>query len=63
MPAVRRMSFFKILLLVITPVGVAIGLHEAWRLAGGMVILVAAQILLLGVAATAVVRMIRREEK
>lgn len=57
------MSFFKILLLVITPVGVAIGLHEAWRLAGGLVVLVAVQILLLAIAATAVVRMIQREGK
>lgn len=63
MSALRRMSFFKVLLLVITPLGVAIGLHEAWRLAGGLVVLVAVQILLLGMAATAVVRIIRREGK
>ncbi len=63
MSAIHRMSFFKVLLLVITPVGVAIGLHEAWRLAGGLVVLVAVQILLLALAATAVVRMIRREAK
>lgn len=57
------MSFFKILLLVTTALGVAIGLHEAWRLAGGLVVLVAVQILLFGAAATGVVRMIRREER
>lgn len=61
MSATPRSRFFKILLLVITPLGLLIGLHEAWRLAGGLVFLVAAQILLMGVAATAVVRMIRRE--
>lgn len=63
MSANPRSRFFKILLLVMTPVGLAIGLHEAWRLAGGLVFLVAAQILLLGICATAVVRMIRREGK
>ncbi len=63
MAAIPRMSFFKILLLVIPPIGLAIGLHEAWRLAGGLVVLLAAQILLFGVAATAVVRTIRREER
>lgn len=63
MTAIRRMSFFKILLLVTTALGVAIGLHEAWRLAGGLVVLVAVQILLFGAAATGVVRMIRREER
>lgn len=63
MPLLRRMTFFKGLLLVITPLGVAIGLHEAWRLAGGMVFLVAAQILVLTVTAVAVVRRIRKEER
>jgi hypothetical protein len=63
MPTKRRMTFFKALLLVTTPIGVVIGLHEAWRLAGGMVVLVAAQILIMGVAAASVVRMIRREER
>lgn len=63
MPLKRRMTFFTGLLLVITPLGVAIGLHEAWRLAGGLVVLVAGQILVLTLAAIAVVRRIRKEER
>lgn len=57
----RPMEFSKRLLMVITPLGVVIGLHEAWRLAGGLVALVAAQVLLFGVAAVMVVRRIREE--
>jgi hypothetical protein len=59
----RQMMFSKTLLLVITPVGVIIGLHEAWRLAGGLVVLVAAQVLLLALAGVALVRRIREEER
>lgn len=59
----RQMTFSKILLLVITPVGVIIGLHEAWRLAGGLVVLVAAQVLLLALAGVTLVRRIREEER
>jgi SNF family Na+-dependent transporter len=57
------MKFSSRLLMVITPVGVAIGLHEAWRLAGGLVLLMAIQMLVLGGIAVAVVRMVRRESK
>lgn len=57
----RNMRFSTGLLLVLTPIGLAIGLHEAWRLAGGLVFLMAAQILVLSLAAVWVVRTIRRE--
>jgi SNF family Na+-dependent transporter len=57
------MKFSSRMLMVITPVGVAIGLHEAWRLAGGLVLLMAIQMLVLGGIAVAVVRMVRRESK
>jgi len=55
--------FFKGLLLVTTLTGVVIGLHEAWRLAGGMVVLVAMQILIMGIAACALVQRIRKENQ
>ena len=55
------MRIAKPLLLVSTPIGVAWGLLEAYRLAGGLVILMAAMIGLLGVAAVTVVAAIRRE--
>jgi hypothetical protein len=57
-----EMKLFRRMLLVITPVGVAIGLYEAWDLAGGLVFLMALQILVLTVAAVALVRIIRREK-
>jgi hypothetical protein len=57
------MKFSSRLLMVTTPIGVAIGLHEAWRLAGGLVLLMAVQMLVLGGIAVAVVRMVRRESR
>lgn len=59
----REATFFKRMLLVITPIGMIIGLHEAWRLAGGMVVLVAAQLLILTLAAVALVRKVREERQ
>jgi hypothetical protein len=59
----RRMKFSTRLLMVITPLGLVIGLHEAWRLAGGLVVLVAAQVLLFTVAAVTVVRRIREDAR
>ena len=56
------MKIAKPLLLVSTPVGVAWGMLEAYRLAGGLVILMAAMIGLLGAAAGTVVAAIRREK-
>lgn len=51
----------KPLLLVTTPIGVAFGLYEGWRLAGGLVFLMAAMLAVIGVAMWSVVRTIRRE--
>jgi hypothetical protein len=55
------MRIAKPLLLVTTPLGVLGGLHEAYRLAGGLVIAMAAMVMLLSVAAASVVLTIRRE--
>jgi hypothetical protein len=57
----RNMRFSSVMLMVLTPVGVAIGLHEAWRLAGGLVVLMAAQLLVLSLVAVGIVRTVRRE--
>jgi hypothetical protein len=51
------------MLLVTTPVGVGWGLYEGWRLAGGLVFLMAALIGLIGVAMGSVVLTIRRERR
>jgi uncharacterized protein (DUF58 family) len=56
------MRIAKPLLLIITPIGVAIGLYEAWRLAGGLVFLMAALLGVVTVAMVSVVRTIRREQ-
>jgi hypothetical protein len=57
-----NMRFSNVLLMVLTPIGVVIGLHEAWRLAGGLVVLMAAQMLVLAIIAIALVRTVRRED-
>lgn len=59
----EAMKFSSRMLMVITPIGVVIGLHEAWRLAGGLVLLMAVQILILTLIGVAVVRTIRRESR
>jgi hypothetical protein len=51
----------KPLLLVTTPLGLLIGLEEAYRLAGGLVVLLAALIGMFGIAILGVVRVVRRE--
>jgi hypothetical protein len=56
------MRIAKPILLVSTPLGVAFGLLEAYRLAGGLVLLMAAMLGLLSVAAASVVRTVRREQ-
>lgn len=56
-----QMKFSRRMLVVLTPLGVAIGLHEAWRLAGGMVILMALQIMILSAVVVGLVRVVRRE--
>ncbi|MEO8314702.1 MAG: hypothetical protein ABI645_07895 [Pseudomonadota bacterium] len=57
----ERMKFSSRLLMVITPLGVAIGLYEAWHLAGKLVFLMALQIIALAAGVVAVVRIVRRE--
>jgi predicted MFS family arabinose efflux permease len=56
-----HMRIAKPLLLVTTPIGLAIGLYEGWRLAGGLVFIMAALMLVIGVAMGSVVMTIRRE--
>jgi len=53
----------KPLLLITTPIGLAIGLYEGWRLAGGLVFLMAAFIAFLAFAFLTVVLTIRRERR
>jgi predicted MFS family arabinose efflux permease len=53
----------KPLLLITTPIGLAIGLYEGWRLAGGLVFVMAAFIGLLGFAFLTIVLTIRRERE
>jgi hypothetical protein len=53
----------KPLLLITTPVGLALGLYEGYRLAGGLVFLMAAMIAVIGVAMGSVVLTIRRERE
>lgn len=56
------MKFSKALLVVITPIGLVIGLMEAYRLAGGLVILMGMMLVLLSTGAASVVLTIRREQ-
>jgi predicted MFS family arabinose efflux permease len=53
----------KPLLLIATPIGLAIGLYEGWRLAGGLVFVMATFIAFLGFAFLTIVLTIRRERK
>lgn len=55
------MRIAKPMLLVGTPLGLAAGLYEGYRLAGGLVFLMAALIGLIGVAIATVVMTVRRE--
>jgi predicted MFS family arabinose efflux permease len=55
------MRIAKPLLLITTPIGLAIGLYEGWRLAGGLVFIMAALMLVIGVAFGTVIWTIRRE--
>lgn len=57
------MKIAKPLLLVTTPIGLAIGLYEGWRLAGGLVVIMAALICVIGVAMASVVLTIWRERE
>jgi hypothetical protein len=57
------MKIAKPLLLVLTPIGVVGGLHEAWRLVGGLSFLIVAMLGVLVFAAASVVTTIRREQR
>lgn len=56
------MKIGKPLLLITTPIGVIGGLHEAHRLAGGLVFLMVAMLMVVSVAMGSVVMTIRREK-
>jgi hypothetical protein len=53
----------KPLLLITTPLGLALGLYEGYRLAGGLVFLMAAMIAVITVAMGSVVMTVRRERE
>lgn len=55
------MRIAKPLLLITTPIGLAYGLYEGYRLAGGLVVVMVAMICVVGVAMGSVVLTIRRE--
>lgn len=58
------MRIARPILLVSTPIGVALGLREAWRLAGpGMALLMAAMVAVVGAFVWMTVRRIRREQR
>jgi predicted MFS family arabinose efflux permease len=57
------MKIAKPLLLITTPIGLAIGLYEGYRLAGGLVFLMAAMMGVIAVAMGSVVLTIRRERE
>jgi hypothetical protein len=56
------MRIAKPLLLIVTPLGVAVGLYEAWRVAGGLVFIMAALLGVMGAALGSVIMTIRREQ-
>lgn len=55
------MKIAKPLLLITTPIGVAGAIYEAYRQAGGLVFLLVALLLVIGVAMGSVIMTIRRE--
>ena len=57
------MKIAKPLLLVSTPLGIITGLIEAYRMVGGLAILMFAMMGMLGVAAASVVFTIKREKR
>jgi hypothetical protein len=56
------MKIGKPLLLTLTPIGVAGGIYEGYRLAGGLVFLMVAMLSLIAVAIGTVVATIKREQ-
>lgn len=57
------MRIGKPLILVTTTLGVAIGLYEGYRFAGGLVVLMFALMSLIGIAMGTVVATVRREKR
>jgi hypothetical protein len=57
------MRIAKPLLYVTTPLGLALGLEEGYRLAGGLVVLLAMLIAMFGLAILTIVRAVRREAR
>ena len=57
------MRIAKPILLVSTPIGVVLGLVEGYRLAGGLVVLMALMLGVVSVAAVTVISTIRREQR
>lgn len=57
------MRIAKPILIVTTPIGLAWGLYEGWKLAGGLVVIMAMMILLVGAAMLSVVLTVRREKR
>lgn len=57
------MRIAKPILLVSTPIGVALGLFEGYRLAGGLVVLMLAMLGVVTAAAGTVVSTVRREQR
>jgi predicted exporter len=57
------MKIAKPLLLVSTPLGMVTGLIEAYRLVGGLAILMFAMMAMLGIAAAGVVYTIKKEKR
>jgi hypothetical protein len=57
------MRIAKPLLLVLTPIGVAVGLVEGYQIAGGLVVLMAAMLLIVGIAVSTIVMTVRRERR
>ena len=51
------------MLLVTTPIGLGLGVYEAFRLAGGLAFLMIALISVIGVAMATVVATVRREKR
>ena len=50
------MRIAKPLLLVLTPIGVVVGLIHGYKVAGGLVVLMAGMLMIVGVAALAIRR-------
>lgn len=62
-PPVFKMRIAKPLLLVTTPIGVVLGVHEAFRLAGGLAFLMIVLLLGMSAAIGGLALTIRREER